>query len=106
MNTFTLKNSKKELLGILGLCAAMTVIVSLARMGVTFEMANIVSGLSYSAALTGLYRARRAWKAGKGLKKALTVAFSWNVVALVISVLGDSLITYLLDNHIETLAKH
>lgn len=106
MNTLTLQNTKKEFLGILGLGAAMAALVLLAKMGVTFEMANIVSGLSYSAALTGLYRARRAWKAGKGLKKALTVAFSWNVVALVISVLGDALISYLLDNYIEALAKH
>nr|WP_295973011.1 hypothetical protein [uncultured Bacillus sp.] len=106
MNSFVLKSSKKELLGFLGLGATMAILVLFARAGVTFDMSNIVSGLSYSAALTGLYQARKAWKAGKTLTRSLQLFFSWNVVALVISVLGDALISYLLENYIEQLAKH
>jgi hypothetical protein len=75
LNTLVIKSSqnKKELLGILALGTAMGAIVSLANMGLSFNISNLVPSISYAAALTGCYRARRAWKTGKDIKKALTV---------------------------------
>ncbi|PIE92133.1 hypothetical protein [Bacillus fungorum] len=108
MNTLVVKSSqnKKEVLGILALGSIMGAILLIANMGISFNISNLVPSISYAAALTGCYRARRAWKAGKDIKKALTVFMSWNVLGIVVSVLGDAAITYLLDNHVEMLAKH
>ncbi|PER82259.1 hypothetical protein [Bacillus cereus] len=108
MNTLVMKSSqnKKELLGILALGTVMGAIVLIANMGLSFDISNLVPSISYAAALNGCYRARRAWKAGKGIKKALTVFMSWNALGIVVSLLGDAAISYLLNHHVEMLAKH
>jgi hypothetical protein len=98
--------NKKDLLGTLILLGTMLAIAASAQMGVEYDIHKIVPGISTAAALVGLQRAYKAYKAGKGLRKALAVVFGWNVVGLLVSWLGDWAIGYLLKNHITTLANY
>ncbi|QWC22541.1 hypothetical protein KJK41_20175 [Bacillus haikouensis] len=98
--------NKKDLLGALILLGAMLAIAASAQIGINFDIHKIVPGVSYAAAAVGLQRAYKAYKAGKGVKKALALVFGWSVVGLLVSWLGDWAVGYLLKNHIDVLASY
>lgn len=96
--------TKKDYLRILALTAFMLSIALIAKLGITFNINAVAPNISAAAAITGLTKAYRAYKAGQGVRKAIALVFGWNVVGLLVSVLGDLAIGYLLENHITTLA--
>ncbi|WP_270181136.1 hypothetical protein [Alkalihalobacillus sp. CinArs1] len=98
--------NKKDLLGTVALLATMVLIAVSAQMGVAFDIHKVVPGISTAAALVGLKKAYSAYKAGKGAKKAIAVIFGWNVIGLLVSLIGDWAIGYLLEHHIEKLASY
>ncbi|WP_175990128.1 hypothetical protein [Bacillus sp. Marseille-Q1617] len=98
--------NKKDLLGTLILLGAMVAIAASAQMGIEFDIHKIVPGISYAAAAVGLHRAYKAYKAGKGVRKAIALVFGWSVVGFLVSWLGDWAVGYLLRNHIDVLASY
>lgn len=71
----------------------------------TFAISRIVPGFTYAAALAAVLQIRDAYRAGKGLRTALKIGLGWTGVSLLVSVLGDTAIEYLLNNHYQKLAN-
>lgn len=71
----------------------------------SFNLAEIVPGLSVAAALNGLRIARNAYKKTKSLRKALKFVGSWSLVSFVIAVGGDWLVGMLLNGDLTVLAN-
>lgn len=95
-------NSRVKLFGLSVLIIASTIaIITINSFG--FHI-NRLTGVSYASALAGLKLSLKAYRAGKGIRRALTVAFSWTVISVLISALGDAAVGYLLQNHITQLA--
>lgn len=97
-------NFSKDL-AYLGIMLGVMLAFGLLAENITFNLGALVPGLTAAAALEGLRRARKAWKAGKGIKKALAVTFGWNVVGLIISFAGDAAIGFILNHQINALAN-
>ncbi|MED4473795.1 hypothetical protein [Oceanobacillus caeni] len=107
MNTVKVQkvNLNSKDLAYLGIMVGVMLAFGVLAQNISFNLGGLVPGLTAAAALEGLRRARKAWKAGKGVKKALAVIFGWNVVGLIISFAGDAAIGYVLDHQINTLAN-
>lgn len=99
-----LKN-KKFIHGILFLSVSWGVVIMLGGSGYTFNINAVAPSISAAAALKGITQAAKLYKAGKSLKLALTVAFSWTVISLVIFAIGEALVVNYLLKNAATLAK-
>ncbi|MFC0213522.1 hypothetical protein ACFFK0_13830 [Paenibacillus chartarius] len=89
---------------ITGVMALGVIAVLLTTSSLNFNIAGVVPNLSAEAILAGLLLAFRAYKAGADIRRALQIAFAWNIVSIIIWVAGDLLI-WLLENNVEYLAK-
>ncbi|MDQ0164008.1 hypothetical protein [Aeribacillus alveayuensis] len=100
----TIKNNSAifQILAIGILFSLLLIITNNIRM--TFNLSAMVGGLTYAAAFEGLRRAYKHYKDGKQIIRALRVAFSWNVVGLIISYAGEKAVAYVLEHHMSTLA--
>ncbi|ASS89043.1 hypothetical protein [Aeribacillus pallidus] len=89
----------------LGILFSLLIMIMLTNnIRITFNLSSVVGGLSYAAAYEGLRRAYKHYKNGKQIIRALRVAFSWNVVGLIISYAGEKAVAYVLERHMSTLA--
>lgn len=76
----------------------------LTNFSLNFNIAGVVPNLSAEAIAAGLVLAFRAYDKGADIRRALQIAFAWNVVSIIIWLAGDALI-WLLQNNIPLLAK-
>lgn len=98
-------NYTKNLTLIIILCVSTLFVGLTLSQGFDFHFAKLVPGLSVASALNGLRLARKAYNAGKTLRRSLKLVTGWTGISLVISVLGDAAVGYLLENQLNTLAN-
>lgn len=103
--TFKHDRHFRKVLMAIGMIAIAALIISFFVNSDGLHMHKIVPWVSTATILKGLKTARKAYKAGKGIRTALKFVGSWTVVSLVISMGGDWLIGQLLNGNLKSLAS-